>query len=543
VSGLLVLALSLAAPEARLGETEPTCVVPEGRVVAAVEVDGVVVRAREGALEVDGLRLTPCEGLPGAHPSALAVFDDALYVGFRAAGLHRYVDGRFERVAGVGDRAVRALAPGADALWVGTDRGLMRVASLGRCGRVATRRAARARQPISALRSLPISSDIATASHLELGRRARTSLGRLVCRGVLAAQSERHWVLGRRETTALHVAVDGALHVGAGPYGWWRVAPKGQAARVDRGAFTGCFDERDGRVRAHAPGRACRIGPAEAASGLPSGHVTTLVAHLGEIYVGTFDAGLARLEGDRFVPVRGAPRFVNALLSDGPSLHIGTPKGLFRLERTPSADVVRRAPVALPSQHVNGLARGRDGTLWVATGGGLVGIGPTGVRVIDASAGLPGRIVYAVAIAGDGAVWAGTAGGAARIATVDDAAGGRVAITAYTHAGGQLPHDWVNALLPDGDAILAGTYDAGVWRLTPDGVGRPVRGLEAAWVNPGGLARMGEALLVSTLGGGLLIRRGGAVLRQANLPSQDVTSILRHRGSLWIGTRGGLARL
>ena len=116
-------------------------------------------------------------------------------------------------------------------------------------------------------------------------------------------------------------------------------------------------------------------------------------------------------------------------------------------------------------------------------------------------------------------------------------------VTVYSHAGGQLPHDWVNALLPDGDAVLAGTYDAGVWRLTADGRGRPVRGLEAAWVNPAGLARVGDALLVTTLGGGLLVRRDGAVLRQAHLPSEDVTAVLHHHGALWIGTRGGLARL
>lgn len=476
MTGLLVLALSLVAPESRLGDTAPTCVVPEGRVVAEVEIGGVQVRARPGALEVDGHLLTPCEGLPGAFPTALVVSGDALYVGFRAAGLYRHAGGRFERVTGVGDRAVRALAAAGDQIWVGTDRGL------------------------------------------------------LAARG-MRARPVRHWVLGRREVTALHVALDGALHVGAGPYGWWRMLGRAEPKRVDRDVFAGCFTEVEGRVRAQPPGGACGLGEATAASGLPSGHVTTLTAHAGALYVGTFDAGLARLEGERFVPVPGAPRFVNALLSVERALYIGTPTGLFRLED----GVVRRIPVALPSHHVNGLARGADGTLWAATSGGLVGIGPGGVRVIDRAAGLPGRIVYAVTSTDDGAVWAGTAGGAARV-TADG-------VTVYRQAGGQLPHDWVNALLPDGDAVLAGTYDAGVWRLSPDGRGRPVRGLEGAWVNPAGLARIGRALLVTTLGGGLLVRREGAVIRQAHLPSEDVTAVLRHHGALWIGTRGGLARL
>ena len=485
MTALLLLAMSLLVPEARLGESAPSCVVPEGRVVAEVTVGGVVVRARPGALEVDGLVVTPCDGLPGPYPTALAAAEGALYVGFRAAGVFRYADGAFERVPGTGDRAIRALTSGGGRVWVGTDRGLMRV---------------------DAARARPV----------------------------------KHWVVGRREVTALYAAGDGTVHIGAGPYGWWRsnerLSTAGAAAakafdRVDRDAFVGCFAERDGVVRGRPPGSACALGVASVASGLPSNHVTTLVSHQGELYVGTFDAGLAKRVGARFVPVAGAPRFVNALLSVGDTLHIGTPKGLFQMRH----GVVRRAPVALPSGHVNGLARGGDGTLWVATSGGLVGIGPGGVRVIGRDAGLPGRIVYAVAVAADGAVWAGTGGGAARIT----AAG----VTPYTHAGGQLPHDWVNALLPDGDSMLAGTYDAGVWRLAPGGTGRAVRGLEAAWVNPAGLARVGEALLVTTLGGGLLVRRGGEVVRQARLPSEDVTAVLRHRGRLWIGTRGGLARL
>ncbi len=505
MTALLILAISLAAPETRLGDSQPSCVVAEGRVVAEVRVGGVVVRARPGALEVDGLTITPCEGLPGAYPTALAVADDTLYVGFRAAGLHRYLDGRFEPVAGLAGRAIRALASHGGGVWVGTDRGLL---------------------------------------HAQ-GAQARRI---------------RHWVIGRREVTALHVAADHTLHIGAGPYGWWHAthwyddrnlkpkwSKKPRIERIERQAFVGCFSEVAGKVEPRTtassfgitpgssfgvtPGFGCGLGMAAAASGLPSGHVTTLASHRGVLYVGTFDAGLARQVGDRFEPVPGAPRFVNALLSDGRALHIGTPRGLFRLQD----GVVRRAPVALPSHHVNGLARADDGTRWVATSAGIVGIGPRGVRVIDRAAGLPGRIVYSVTTTRDGAVWAGTAGGVARI-TSDG-------VTTYTHAGGQLPHDWVNALLPDGDGVLAGTYDAGVWRLAADGSGEPVAGLQSAWVNPAGLARMGGTLLVTTLGGGLLVRRGGEVVRQARLPSEDVTAVVRHRGQLWIGTRGGLAQL
>ncbi len=157
------------------------------------------------------------------------------------------------------------------------------------------------------------------------------------------------------------------------------------------------------------------------------------------------------------------------------------------------------------------------------------------MRVLDETSGLPARIVYAVAVTADGAVWAGTAGGVARLTDAG--------IGLYTHARGQLPHDWVNALLADGDGVLAGTYDAGVARLTPDGGGRLVEGLEAAWVNPGGLAWVGGRLTVATLGGGLLVADEDGVAHQPGLPSEDVTAVVRNAGSHWIGTRGGLARL
>ena len=480
MTALLAALLGLLGGDPR---PAPHCVVSEGPLAAETRHGDVVVRARDGALEVRGRRVTPCDGLPGPHPSALVSAGDTLWVGFRAAGLYAWRDGRFLRVPGLDGRAVRSLTAVGTTPWIGTDRGVYR---------------------------------------LEDGRARR--LG--------------HWVLGRREVTALRATADGNVHVGAGPYGWWRIPPEGPPQRVDRKVFAGCFTLHGAGpqvVRAHPPGRRCALGAAAPASGLPSAHVTTLERHGGALYVGTFDAGLARRVGTRFVPVPGAPRFVNALRSQGRTLWIGTPKGLYTL----ADGVVRRARVALPSDHVNGLALDPTGTLWIATGAGLVGLGGDGVRLLDKHAGLPGRIVYAVAVAADGAIWAGTAGGAARVTPEG--------VTTYTHAGGQLPHDWVNALLPDGDSMLAGTYDAGVARLEPDGRGAVVPGLEGAWVNPGGLIRLGDAVAVTTLGGGLWIHHGGETTllraKRQQIPSDDVTAILRHGATVWVGTRGGLATL
>ncbi|MEZ4464814.1 MAG: hypothetical protein R3F43_10005 [bacterium] len=315
MGGLLLWALALVgAPSA--------CVVPEGPVVAEVRWAGQRVVAREGALELGDRRLTTCDGLPGPFPSALAVQGDALVVGFRAAGVFRFENGRFAAIEGLPADGVLALAASPEAVWIGLGtRGLWRAEGT-------------------------------------------------------TARPVRHRILGAQGITAL--AVDGdAVEVGVGPYGWWRVRGR-QIERVARGVFAGCF-RRDAAAKLvpRAPGVACALGAASPASGLPSGHITALASFDGALYVGTFDGGLARQQAGRFVPVAGSPRFINALEPRADALWIATPRGLFRLGHD---GVVRRAAVALPSDHVNGLAAGPEGTLWVATSQGLAGFGPPGPR-------------------------------------------------------------------------------------------------------------------------------------------------------------------
>ncbi len=479
------------------------CMVPTGPVADAAPLpDGGWVVAREGALELhagDVRVFTPCEGLPGAYPTAVAAGEGFIAVGFRAGGVYWLRDGRFEAVEGLpAGISVQALAADGPRLFVGTaEEGLWRV---------------------------------------DVGARAHRV---------------QHPVLGKRAITALRARPEG-VEVGAGAWGHWRIEPGGRVRKVARAAFVGCFRAvppsgsaaaaGGERIEALPPGPACRVeAPAGPDAGLPSGHVTAMAVHRGALYVGTFDGGLARLEGRRFVPVDGTPRFVNVLLPDGDALWIGTAKGLARL----GADGrVTRPALGLPGEHVNSLALGPDGALWIATGHGLVGVerlpsGATGrVRVVDERA-LPARIVHAVAVTADGAVWAGTAGGVARL--------GPDGVRTFTQVAGTLPHDWVTSLVPDGNAVIAGTYDAGLARLEPDGRGVALKDAGAVWVNPNGVFRVGDALAVTTLGDGLVVRRGGRVVRHARattggLPSDDVTALAVFGGAVWIGTRGGLVR-
>ncbi|PKN57294.1 MAG: hypothetical protein CVU56_11665 [Deltaproteobacteria bacterium HGW-Deltaproteobacteria-14] len=480
----LLLTAAVGPPPAATPTAPGACPVPEGPVRArTVLADGTAVVARDGALQLADRLVTACDGLPDPFPISVAAFEGELWVGFRAAGLYRFDGHSFSRAEGLPADAVRALAAGPDALWIGT---------------------------------------------------GKSGLWRLSRDGALARFDHR--VLGQQEVSALLLDRKGDLQVGAGMYGWWRVR-RNKATRIQRNIYVGCFAAMHGKAVPLSPGPECDLGAATSASGLPSSHVAALTWHRGRLYVGTFDRGLAVQGADgRFAGVAGAPPFVNALVSDGDTLWIGTAKGLWRAR----GDAAPQAtPLGLPSEHITGLAVAPDGTLWLATGQGLAAREPGGrVRVLGVAAGLPSRLVYAVAVAEDGAVWAGTAGGAARF--------GSEGVRVYTQVSGALTHDWVNALLPDGDdgGVLAGTYDAGVVRLTPDGHGVPLAGLEHLWVNPGGLTRIGSgALAVATLGDGLAIVNadGGRLVR--GLPSDDVTSVVPAAEGLWVGTRGGLVRI
>jgi ligand-binding sensor domain-containing protein len=448
------------------------CVVADEPAVAEVTLPGgTVATARPGALTVGERTFTPCDGLPAAQPTALAVRNGRLMAGFRTGGVFELEGGRWVHLDSP-SAPVRALTADGEALFIGTASGLWRFAD---------------------------------------GKAKRSD----------------HPVLRKREITALKLARNGDLHVGAGPYGWWRVTAAG--ARLQRAVYAGCFVETKRGVEPRPPGPAC-ASPRRSNGGPPSSHVTALEHFDGHLYVGSFDRGLFRRDGDGWVLVEGVPRFVNALASDGARLYAGTTKGLYRID----ARGVERVELGVAGEHVNGLYAAR-GWLRAATGQGVVELAPDGaVRVLDERAGLPSRISYAVTETADGALWIATAGGVVRLA----GGGARV----YTQTSGALPHDWVTSLLPDGSSVLAGTYDAGVARLDPDGHGVRVAGLERLWVNPNGLFRDGDRLLVLTLGDGLVVAGPGARPQVVHLPADDVTSVAADGGALWVGTRAGLVK-
>ena len=107
-------------------------------------------------------------------------------------------------------------------------------------------------------------------------------------------------------------------------------------------------------------------------------------------------------------------------------------------------------------------------------------------------------------------------------------------------------------MLPWGDGVVAGTYHGGLsffdgraFRIEREGPAPS--GIPSGWVNPHAMRRIGDALYIGTLDRGLVVGRPGAWTRMTTtdgLPSNDVTAVLpADDGSVWVGTRGGLARI
>ena len=465
-----------ASPVAEMpGFKRAKCRTINSPVLARVKLaDGRVARLTPGALRIGDRVITRCDGLPGGHPQALVATDHDIVIGFRDASAQRFDGTSFTAVAGLPKTPIRALAYSKDSgLWIGTaTQGLWHEDGSG------------------------------------------------------TATQHPHSVLGKGGITALKFRAS-ALHVGLDPRGHWKIHDEKVIKLSNRSV--GCFAPST-RIVARSPGQACRPGSHSSRSQL---HVTAMTRHRGQLIVSTFDRGLYMRLGARFEPIVDAPRFINALLSVDDDLFIGTAEGLYRWEN--DSQTIKRVALGLPSNHVNALALGKKGTLWIATSRGVAGLDRGRVRLLGEAHGLPSAIAYSLAVTDDNALWIGTAAGAIRLLGQEQ--------TLFTQANGRLPHDWVTALWAHGSLVYAGTYDAGVARLAPSGASSTLAGLEHAWVNPAGITMVDGVLAVATLGDGLWFHNGISAERAPRLPSDDVTAILRDGKTVWAGTRGGLATL
>jgi ligand-binding sensor domain-containing protein len=465
---------------------------------------GVLVTAPGGAPRL----LTTCDGLPSNRVTGVAPAPEGAWlVGSLGGGVVRLTlaeDGALRAVAplpGLPVTRVTAVAARGGEVWVGTaEEGLWRWQD-----GVATR-------PVRALRS-----DLVSALAAPEGGPLYVGRGRRGLYVVDPARARARRLLADHYVRALTL-VDGVVHVDTP-----------QAA---------C----DLRVGARAP--RCGPPPADAplpavAGAGPAPHVTALAVHQERLWVGTFAHGLWTFDGARWAPVDSAAApgvlgYVNDLAVADGVLWLASPNGAARHDA--AGWRVLGAADGLPPGHVNAVLPAGD-AVWLATSRGVLRLDARGPVLFGTAEGLPGGLVYDLALDAEGRVLVGTNHGAARWT-------GR-RFEAWTHEGGELSDNWVNAVVAWEDALWVGTYDAGVDVRDPAGRWAPAQDDRALWVNPGGLFPLDGVLAVAALGDGLWARdRGGAWVEWTVarlVPDPDVTAVASFGGRLWVGTRAGLA--
>lgn len=358
----------------------------------------------------------------------------------------------------------------------------------------------------------------------------------------------------------------GVSVVGTWGAGVWRLGPAravaisapGEASRVHALVPTS-----SGLIAAHEDGAhgvdlARGIAAPLGGGGLPTSDVTSMVRAFGALYVGTFDRGLVRVElgaGGALGEARRIAAALDARVNDvavtrsgaNETLWVATDRGLFQCASDACTHVAD--PAAPGTTHVTSMHVDARGDLWVTSSRQLARRSARGGRwqAWNGNERTPVLQLHAVTTDAMGRVWVGSLHG---LFHFDPSTG---SFTRHTVSSGDLPVDWVTAVLPWGGGVVAGTYHGGlVWydgrsfRIERERA-RSAGALPSGWVNPHAMRWVGDTLFVGTLERGLAVGRAGRWRRATvadGLPSDDVTAILPiDARSAYVATRAGLARI
>jgi ligand-binding sensor domain-containing protein len=267
-----------------------------------------------------------------------------------------------------------------------------------------------------------------------------------------------------------------------------------------------------------------KLGPG---GGLCGNHVMAMAEFSGELWLGTFDEGLCRFDGQSFVTVKVPFRMVNDLAATKDGLYVATTKGLYRTRDGRSFEHV----LLRDAGGINDLAF--DGkALWATSTASLwrIPIG-RGERLRSYWEPAGSHSVQGVDVAG-GQVWLATEDRGV-LHMVDNT------FVPFDRAAG-LPSSWVVdvAVNADGSAYAATLRD-GLVRVQSDGRIETVSGVPDPWLLH--VSRGKSRLWVGTQGGavGLL---GEQLTRLSWLPNPCVHALLETDTALWVATEGGLGR-
>lgn len=378
-----------------------------------------VVRFKDRRFET----LVRPDAMPQTLVMAIAEMSGAVWLGTRDAGLFRFKGERLERIAAVVDEKINALLPGADgALWIGTDRGILRLTDAG-------------------------------VTEVALPR----ELAGLPALALLQDRSARIWVAAGPYGV---VRFDGA---GVSWFPGWNARTQGLATTLfeDRedniwlGTSRGIERLRDGVFETYAelPGApSSRVGPV---------HIDSA----GRTWFGTTEGGLFWLDGERArsVGIAGLDEdVVYSLDGDREHLWIGRRFGGLTQLRVTAAGIAARSFTVkdgLAQDAVYVVHASPDGTVWAGTlNGGVSHLVNGTFRTFTSRDGLASDSVTAIAEARDGAMWFGSPQGLSRL--------WRGQWRTYTTRDG-LPSDQVIALLVERSGRVWAATAAGLAVLRP----------------------------------------------------------------------------
>ena len=290
------------------------------------------------------------------------------------------------------------------------------------------------------------------------------------------------------------------------------------------------------------PGAPLRIATAEALGGamLPgAGPIGLTDAGHGQLLVAIHNAGLMQVAGAEVKPYPIRVSDSNRLLKDRDgSLWIGTiERGLIHIHNGRTETFTQSD--GLSGDIVLSLFEDREGSVWVATTGGLDRFRELPVSTLSVRQGLPSDVTSAVLAASDGSVWIGTHDGLSRWQNG--------AVTTFRQANG-LPDDSVQSLFQD--------HSGRIWAFTDRGLGylehghyTAIPGVPGGEVNSitgddsGNLWLSGQQSLMHLKDGRLIERTPWSSFGR----QQNVSVLLSdpQRGGLWLGfwQGGGVAYL
>ncbi|MGZ4873187.1 MAG: ligand-binding sensor domain-containing protein [Candidatus Angelobacter sp.] len=262
-----------------------------------------------------------------------------------------------------------------------------------------------------------------------------------------------------------------------------------------------------------------------------------------QLWVGYFDRGL-----DLFEPgLRNAVHIeddnvfcINRILPNaaGGTIAVATANGLVMFDQSGKKRQVLGRSDGLLADHVTDAALYGSGMV-LATPAGLTFLDAAGPRSLYAFHGLVNNHVYTVGASGQEVV-AGTLGGISVLENESVAAN-------YTVATRGLTHNWISAIVREGNNWMVGTYGGGIVRLMTNGRFESMDVATGKFeVYPNAMLATDQHVLVGTLNKGLYVYNRTtsrwSVITDG-LPSLTVTALAAGKGFIYVGTDNGLVRI